>query len=140
MFTYRQGGDGIDGSQFVANVVEGYAGMESIRRDWILNHQRTQRCVVNAYDPLDAPNPGQWLALDEGERLRLVIEHHRQTGVELPSEEGHAAIHVVVENQAALGDEVPTQATLARLMREGLDRHDAVRCTCNWLRFVKKCI
>ena len=81
---------------------------------------------MNAYDPLDAPNPGEWLALDEGERLRLVIEHHRQTGVELPSEESHAAIHVVVENQAALGDEVPTQATLARLMREGLDRHNAV--------------
>ncbi len=81
---------------------------------------------MNAYDPLDAPNPGEWLALDEGERLRLVIEHHRQTAVELPGEESHAAIHVVVENQAALGDEVPTQATLARLMREGLDRHDAV--------------
>ncbi len=81
---------------------------------------------MDAYDPLDAPDPDEWLSLDEAERLMLVIEHHHQTGIELPTEEGHAAIHVVVENQAALGDEVPTQATLERLMREGLDRHDAV--------------
>ncbi len=81
---------------------------------------------MDAYDPLDAPDPDEWLSLDEAERLMLVIEHHRQAGIELPTEEGHAAIHVVVENQAALGDEVPTQATLERLMREGLDRHDAV--------------
>ncbi len=81
---------------------------------------------MDIYDPLDAPDPDEWLALDEAERLMLVIEHHRQTEVELPSEEGHAATHVVVENQAAMGDEVPTQATLERLMREGLDRHDAV--------------
>ncbi len=81
---------------------------------------------MDAYDPLDAPDPDEWLALDEGERLLLVIEYHRRTEVELPSEEGHSATHVVVENQAALGNGVPTQATLERLMREGLDRHDAV--------------
>ncbi|HEU5236242.1 MAG TPA: hypothetical protein VFU37_03825 [Pyrinomonadaceae bacterium] len=34
--------------------------------------------------------------------------------------------HVVVENQIALGDDIPAQKTLARLMREGLSRHDAV--------------
>ena len=38
----------------------------------------------------------------------------------------HALIHVVVENQVALGAEVPAQETLSRLMREGLSRHDAV--------------
>ncbi len=81
---------------------------------------------MDSYDPLYTPDPDEWLALDEGERLLLVIEYHRRTEVELPSEEGHAATHVVVENQAALGNAVPTQATLERLMREGLDRHDAV--------------
>ena len=36
MFTHWQGGDGIDGSRFVADVVEGYAGVGSIRRERIL--------------------------------------------------------------------------------------------------------
>lgn len=34
--------------------------------------------------------------------------------------------HVVVENQMALGDEIPVSSTVQRLMSEGLDRHDAV--------------
>ncbi len=35
-------------------------------------------------------------------------------------------MHVVVENQIAMGDEIPVRDTLVRLMSEGLDRHDAV--------------
>jgi hypothetical protein len=35
-------------------------------------------------------------------------------------------MHVVVENQIALGDEIPARATLDRLMEEGLDRHEAI--------------
>ena len=38
----------------------------------------------------------------------------------------HATIHVIVENQVALGDEIPVRRTLERLRAEGLDRHDAV--------------
>lgn len=38
----------------------------------------------------------------------------------------HATIHVVIENQAAFGDELPVRRTIERLMSEGLDRHDAV--------------
>ena len=34
--------------------------------------------------------------------------------------------HVIVENQIALADETPVAAVMARLMREGLDRHDAI--------------
>ena len=37
----------------------------------------------------------------------------------------HAVIHVIVENQLALGEEVVAE-TLARLQKEGLDRHDAL--------------
>ena len=37
----------------------------------------------------------------------------------------HATIHVVVENQIALGEAVVIEA-LARLQAEGLTRHDAV--------------
>ena len=81
---------------------------------------------MEAYDPLNAPDPDEWQSMDEDERINLVIEHHRQVRVELPNEQLHAVIHVIVENQIALGDEIPTQATLERLIREGLDRHDAI--------------
>jgi hypothetical protein len=33
---------------------------------------------------------------------------------------------VMVENQFALGDELPVRRTVQRLMSEGLDRHDAL--------------
>lgn len=78
------------------------------------------------YDPLNAPDPDEWQSMDEDERITLVMEHHREAGVELPNEQLHAVVHVVVENQIALGDEMSAQATLERLMREGLDRHEAI--------------
>ncbi len=78
------------------------------------------------YDPLNAPDPDEWQSMDEDERISLVMEHHRESGVELPNERTHTAIHVIVENHIALGDEVPTQAIVERLIREGLDRHDAI--------------
>ena len=81
---------------------------------------------MKTYDPSMTPDPDEWLSLDEDERIWLVTKHHRQTKVELPNEDLHAAFHVVVENQIALGDAEPTQATLERLMRDGLDRHEAI--------------
>lgn len=81
---------------------------------------------MDAYDPLKAPDPEAWEATDEGERIILVLDYHREAGDEPPNEQLHAAMHVTVENQVALGDEIPVRATLERLMREGLDRHDAV--------------
>ena len=68
------------------------------------------------YDPLNAPDPDEWQSMDEDERITLVMEHHRESGVELPNEQTHAAIHVIVENQIALGDEVPTEATVECLI------------------------
>jgi hypothetical protein len=38
----------------------------------------------------------------------------------------HGTMHAIVENQVALGDATVVPATLTRLMREGLDRHDAI--------------
>ncbi len=82
--------------------------------------------MAQAYDPLNAPDPDDWQSMDEDERMMLVMEYHREAGVELPSEQVHAVVHVVVENQIALGDEMSAQATMERLMREGLDRHEAI--------------
>jgi Domain of unknown function (DUF1841) len=78
------------------------------------------------YDADEEPDPDAWLELDETERIDLVIDYHRRTGVQLDNPEPHAIAHVVVENQVALGEATPVPETLDRLMDEGLDRHDAV--------------
>jgi hypothetical protein len=80
---------------------------------------------MDTYDPDTAPDPKIWLELDEGERLLLVSDYHEQAGEELPNAQLHAAIHVVVENQLA-ETYLPAVEALARLLREGLSRHDAV--------------
>ncbi len=40
---------------------------------------------------------------------------------------------MIVENQVALGDSYPAKAVLHRLMREGLDRHQAVHAIASVL-------
>jgi hypothetical protein len=77
-----------------------------------------------SYDP-DQRLPAGWLDTDEGERIELVASYHRRRNVSLPDAQLHAVIHVVVENQLALGEPVVVE-TLARLQREGLSRHDAL--------------
>jgi thioesterase domain-containing protein len=81
---------------------------------------------VKRYDPLQPPDPKKWLALDEAERSALAEKYHRQAGIKLPRLKAHATIHAIVENQVAMGDEIPVRRTLERLQREGLDRHDAI--------------
>jgi hypothetical protein len=78
------------------------------------------------YNPLRAPDPQAWLALDEADRIELAHRYHQRAKVKLPSPEVHAVVHVVVENQAAFGDETPVAAALERLVGEGLDRHEAI--------------
>ena len=81
---------------------------------------------MERYDPDKPIDPEEWMALDEGEREYLVKQYHRKKRIKMPNLRMHAMFHAVVENQIALGDEIPTEKTLARLMREGLSRHDAV--------------
>jgi hypothetical protein len=81
---------------------------------------------MQRYNPLQAPDPKEWSAMDEQERMRLVEQFHRRAGIRLPNAKVHAVIHAVVETQIALGDELPVRRTLERLMSEGLDRHDAL--------------
>lgn len=85
---------------------------------------KTSRKIL--YDPADPPDPHQWLALDEAERIDRVRKYHRHAGDPLPNPDLHATFHVIVETQIALGDDLPVRATLERLMAEGLDRHDAI--------------
>lgn len=82
--------------------------------------------ALSRYDPYEHVNPGAWLELDESERMQLVRRYHRRQRIRLPNETIHAVVHVIVENQVALGDEFPAQAVLLRLMKEGLDRHEGI--------------
>lgn len=84
--------------------------------------------MIEHYDAESPPDPETWLASDEDERLLLVLAYHRDLEDDHPPAESvqmHAAIHVIVENHLALGQEVPTK-TLERLRGEGLSRHEAI--------------
>jgi len=81
---------------------------------------------MQRYDPLKAPDPGKWLALDEQERIDLVRDYHRRARIKLPDATLHAVVHAIVESQIALGDQLSVRRTAQRLMDEGLDRHDAI--------------
>jgi len=83
---------------------------------------------MERYNPEEAPDPTEWLALDVDERTLLVERYHRDARVSLPKQARpiHALIHTVVENQLALEDQMIVRETLQRLIGEGLTRHDAV--------------
>jgi uncharacterized protein DUF1841 len=81
---------------------------------------------MRRYDPLKAPDPEEWLALDEQQRIILAQDYHRRAGIRLPNATLHATMHAVVENQIALGDETPARRVAQRLMDQGLDRHQAI--------------
>ena len=82
--------------------------------------------MIESYDPLENPNPDEWLALDEVERILLVEEFHEHAKINLPSVRAHASFHAVIENQLASGDPPQVLDTLERLLGEGLDRHEAI--------------
>ena len=77
------------------------------------------------YDPDIAPDPADWLALDEDERIQLAEAHHRAARIKLPNAKVHAVFHAIVENQIAEGLE-PIVRAMARLQGEGQSRHDAL--------------
>src|SRR6266404_1914692 len=85
------------------------------------------------YDPAEAPDPAEWLGLDEGERLNLVSDYHRSAGISTPNDSLHAVFHVIVENQVAIGDELPVRRAVKRLMAGGLDRHEALHAVASVL-------
>jgi hypothetical protein len=77
------------------------------------------------YSPDAAPDPQAWLARTEDARLSDVVAYHQAQALPMANVRLHAAIHVVVENQLALGEPLVVD-TFARLQREGLTRHEAI--------------
>ena len=78
---------------------------------------------MSEYDPECGPDPEWWLSLDESERMKVQGSQYAEE--EFPKFQVHAAIHLVV-NQVAMGDTTPVEATLQRLLTEGLGRHDGI--------------
>lgn len=78
------------------------------------------------YDPERHIVVDEWRSTDESEKAILVEDYHQRAGIKTPNANVHAAVHVIVENQIAMGDELQVKKTLHRLMDEGLGRHDAV--------------
>jgi hypothetical protein len=77
------------------------------------------------YDALRGPDGEEWRQAEESERLEAVTAFHREQGEHLPSARLHAALHAVVETQLAEGYR-PAARAMARLRRQGLDRHEAL--------------
>ena len=89
--------------------------------------------VMERYDPENEPIPHEWMALDEGERIHMVEQFHRDADVQVPNLSAHATFHVIVENQLALPNQVVVRDTVQRLVREGLSRHDAIHAIASVL-------
>ena len=86
------------------------------------------------YEADKAPDPEEWLELDESERIDLVIDYHRRAKKPVGQDKKlHAIAHVIVESQVAMGDATVVPAKLNRLMQEGLNRHDAIHAIASVL-------
>ncbi len=82
---------------------------------------------MESYKPSRNPNPEEWLDLEEEERISLIREFHDCQEDDLPDDakEMHSVLHAIVENQLVLEVE-PVPGTIAKLTRQGLDRHEAI--------------
>lgn len=89
--------------------------------------------MIDSYDPLKAPDPKEWLKLEEEEQINLVYEYHKNIEQDIPNIYIHSVIHTVVENQIAMGDELPVKDAIKRLMDEELDRHQAIHAVASVL-------
>jgi hypothetical protein len=92
-------------------------------RAW--SNKSLQGGTLTRYDPEITPNPREWLALDEQERIKLAQAYHRAARVKVPNAKAHAVFHAIIENQIAERLASVVRA-MARLMKEGLSRHDAL--------------
>jgi hypothetical protein len=77
------------------------------------------------YDPEQAPDAQEWLALDDQERMRLAQNYHVTARIKVRNTKAHAALHALVESQIAHGTRHISRA-VDRLQKEGLTRHDAI--------------
>jgi hypothetical protein len=82
---------------------------------------------MDAYNPLIEPNRDEWLESSEYDRIDAVSEFHENSEEDFEGEalSIHSSVHIIVENQLAMGVELIPE-TIAKLTRQGLDRHEAI--------------
>ncbi len=84
---------------------------------------------MSTYNPLIEPDKDEWLESSEYDRIDAVREFHENFDDDEFEEDGalsiHSTLHVIVENQLAMGVELIPE-TIAKLTRQGLDRHEAI--------------
>ena len=82
---------------------------------------------MEPYNALKNINSALWLNLDEAVRLELIEDYVEGFEKEIDNSKKniHASIHMVVENQLALGEE-PALNAYSRLLRQGLNRHETI--------------
>ena len=84
---------------------------------------------MDTYNPLIEPKKDDWLESSEFDRIEAVREFHEKFDHDEFEDDDaliiHCTLHVVVENQLAMGVELIPE-TFAKLTRQGLNRHDAI--------------
>ena len=88
---------------------------------------------IYSYNPDIGPDKEAWLAIDESERISLISAYHEKERIKLPNLKAHAAFHAIVEYQITMGDKIPVRAVFERIMKEGLDRHEAIHAIASVL-------
>jgi hypothetical protein len=76
------------------------------------------------YDPGTGPDPAAWLSLHEVGRAAEVLRWHEAHDPDVEMIEFHASLQAMVETRIAAGE--PEREALARLVRGGLPRHEAL--------------
>jgi hypothetical protein len=107
---------------FVAKNSEESEFDERFSDDWYADSSGDE---TPAYDPNVAPDRFEWIDTDESEQMQRIMEFHESRGDYGESLEGHVALHMAIETQIAT-DTPQVEATLGRLMMQGLTRHDAI--------------
>jgi hypothetical protein len=82
---------------------------------------------MEKYNPLIEPKKEEWLESSEYDRIDNVREFHEDSEEDFEDRalSVHATVHVIVENQLAMGVELIPD-TIAKLTRQGLNRHEAI--------------
>ncbi len=82
---------------------------------------------MKKYDPVKAPKPEEWNELNDEQRLNLIKAYHKEAGIKNDNEGLHAGLHLIVESQIAMGDQIPIAREVRRLVfLEGANRHNVI--------------
>jgi hypothetical protein len=92
--------------------------------DWLIDED----CELDiTYNPEIEPDPDALRNVDESELHLAVRQYHLRADEPMGEGEGmHEAMHCIVESQIADNDPPETRIAVARLVADGLSRHDAI--------------